>query len=268
RDRRFAVQVGHDDPVVSGVGDEQSFPDQVGQNLARIEERTLGGTVVLGRKLERLEIELVLELRGSLTDDAIKVLERDFTASRASELAVGSDQHQGRPARHLKSLPDHHVGIVDNRVLDAVLGHLAADVLAIPLGVEFPQVDADDHQLVLVFRLEPRQGGQDMVTVDAAIRPEIEQDNLSLKLRQVDRTGVDPAHTALETRRGVLAKRGQLNPDRCRTVLIRKTAKLGEGTGEESGDYQTKKYKQTRCDQQAAAGRKMASHARKPHGGR
>src|SRR5208337_4702364 len=160
RDRRFAIQVGHDDPVVSGVGDEQPFPDRVGQNLARIEERTLGGTVVLGRKLERLEIELVLELRGDLADHAIEVLERDFTASRASELAVGSDQHQGRPARHLKSLPDHHISIIHHRVPDAVLGDLAADVLAIPLGIELPRVDADDHQLVLVFRLEPRQGGQ------------------------------------------------------------------------------------------------------------
>ena len=153
-------------------------------------------------------------------------------------------------------------------MLDPVLGDLAADVLAVSLGVKLPRVDADDDQLVLVLRLELRQGGQDVVTVDAAIRPEIEQDNLSLELRQVDRTRIDPAHTALEARLGVLAKRGQLNLDRCRTVLNWKAARFGEETGEESGECQTEKCEQTRCDQQAAAGRKMASHARRPHGGR
>ena len=47
------------------------------------------------------------------------------------------------------------------------------------LGVELGGVHADDHQLVLVLLLEPGQVGQDVVAVDAAIGPEIEQDDLA-----------------------------------------------------------------------------------------
>ena len=88
-DRRFAVQVGHDDPVVSGVGDEQSVPCPIGQDLSRIEQRAVVCTVVLGGKLERREIELALELRGNLTDHAVEVLERDFAAPRRANRPSG-----------------------------------------------------------------------------------------------------------------------------------------------------------------------------------
>ena len=67
-------------------------------------------------------------------------------------------------------------------MLDPVLGDLAADVLGVPLGVELGGVDADDHQLVLVLLLELGQVGQDVVAVDAAVGPEVEQDDLAPQL--------------------------------------------------------------------------------------
>ena len=61
---------------------------------------------------------------------------------------------------------------------------LLADVLGVLLGVELGGVDADDDQLVLVLLLELGEVGQDVVAVDAAERPEVEQDDLALELVQ------------------------------------------------------------------------------------
>ncbi len=84
----------------------------------------------------RLEIELVFVLLHDLADDAIKFLERNLTAPGAGVFAIGSDQDQGGPACDPEPFPDGHVGVIDDRVLDAVLGHLAKDVFGIPLGAK------------------------------------------------------------------------------------------------------------------------------------
>ena len=59
---------------------------------------------------------------------------------------------------------------------------LAADVLGVALGVELGGMHADDHQLVLVFLFELGQVRKNVVAVDAAEGPEIEQDDLALEL--------------------------------------------------------------------------------------
>ena len=137
-----------------------------------------------------------------------------LAADRADVPPVGVDQHQGRPAIDAEPVPDDHVGVVDDRVLDPVLGHLAADVLGVLLGVELGGVDADDHQLVLVLLLELGQVGQDVVAVDAAVGPEVEQDDLALELGELDRARIDPADAPLEARLRVLAERDQVEPGR------------------------------------------------------
>ena len=44
-------------------------------------------------------------------------------------------------------------------------------------------VDADDDQLILILFFELGQVGKDVMAVDAAERPEIEQDDLALAAR-------------------------------------------------------------------------------------
>ena len=77
--------------------------------------------------------------------------------------------------------------VVDHGMLDPVLRDLAADVLGVALGVELGRMDADDDQLVLVLLLELGQVGEDVVAIDAAERPEIEQDDLAAQLGEGDR---------------------------------------------------------------------------------
>ncbi len=70
------------------------------------------------------------------------------------------------------------------------------------LGVELGGVDADHDELVLVFLLELGEVGQDVVAVDAAIRPEVEQDDLAAQLLEADRARrVEPADAPVEARR-------------------------------------------------------------------
>ena len=130
-----------------------------------------------------------------------------LAAERADVFALGVDQDQGRPAIDAEPVPDDLVGVVDHRVLDPVLVDLLADVLGLALGLELGGVDADDDQLVLVFLLEGGEVGQDVVAVDAAIGPEVEQDDLAAQLFEVDRPGgVEPADSPLQVDPRGLAK--------------------------------------------------------------
>jgi hypothetical protein len=62
-------------------------------------------------------------------------------------------------------------------------------------------VHTDDDKLVGVFFLQPGQVGQNMHAVDAAVSPEIEQDDFAAEVAQTDRPrSVEPIHTAFEFR--------------------------------------------------------------------
>ena len=101
--------------------------------------------------------------------------------------SAGVDQHERRPAIHAEPVPERHPRIVDHRMLDPVFGDLAADVLGIALGVELAGMDTDDHELILIFFFELGQVRQDVMAIDAAKRPEIEQDDLAAQLGERDR---------------------------------------------------------------------------------
>ena len=86
-------------------------------------------------------------------------------------------------------------------MLDPVLGDLAADVRRVALGVKLAGVNADDNELILIFFFELGQVGKDVMAVDAAERPEIEQDDLAAQLGKSDRAGVDPVDASSQARR-------------------------------------------------------------------
>ena len=223
--------------------------------------------VHLGLECDRFEVEPALVGCGELADLSVEHVEWQLPAARLVEATIRGDEHDGRPALDAEPLPDRHVGVVDDRVLDPVLGHLAADVLAVPLGVEFPRVDTDDHQLVLVLLLELRQGRQDVVAVDAAVSPEIEEDDLPLELGQRNRSGVDPLDAALETRQIVLAESDQPNQGRVFDLTACEVAMSGEDFPGCERDQQPEKKNQNQPGPQGLCEDKSASHARIPHGG-
>ena len=206
---RLSLEVGLDDPVVAGVRDEQAIAGAVGDDLAGIEQGAGRSALRLGREGRRVELELSLEVRGQLADRLVEEIVMSFAADRPDIGARRVDQHQRRPAIHAETLPYGHVSVVDDRMLDPVFRHLAPDVLGVLLGIELGRVDADHHQLFLIFLLELRQVGQNVVAVDAAIRPEIQEDDLALELGEVDGAGVDPADSSFQTGLGVLTKRDQ-----------------------------------------------------------
>ena len=71
------------------------------------------------------------------------------------------------------------VGVVDDRVLDLVAQDDAADVLGLFLVVELGGMHADDDELIGILRFEPFEVGDDVDAVDAAVSPEVEQDDFA-----------------------------------------------------------------------------------------
>ena len=56
------------------------------------------------------------------------------------------------------------------------------DVLRITFILKLGRMNADDDQLIRIFCLKPSQFRDDVNTVDAAVGPKVEQDNLALEL--------------------------------------------------------------------------------------
>ena len=109
-----------------------------------------------------------------------------FAGRLAEEVALRVDQDERRPGRALVGVPDLLVGVVDDRVLDLVAQDRLADRLRVLLVLELGRVDADDDELVGILLLELGQVGQDVDAVDAAERPEVEQDDLALEVLERD----------------------------------------------------------------------------------
>jgi hypothetical protein len=84
-------------------------------------------------------------------------------------------------------------------MLDVVAQDRLTDRVRVLLVVEFGRMDADDHQLLRVLLFQPDQIRNDVHAVDAAEGPEVQEDDLSLQVLQLDRlVGVEPADAALE----------------------------------------------------------------------
>ena len=92
---------------------------------------------------------------------------------------VGPDDHQRRPAAHCVLRPELHLAVDRDRVRDAMALHGAQDLLGVLLRVELGGVHADHHQrIVAVPLLEVPEHRQHMHAVDAAVGPEVENDEL------------------------------------------------------------------------------------------
>src|SRR5262249_6702912 len=198
----LALQVRNDDTVVRAVGDEQTFARGVGQHLAGEEQRA----VALLAEARQLEAQRLLVERLLLAVNFDKFVYRlvqnvvtPFAGGVGDDLALGVDDEQGRPGVDLEAAPDDRVGVVDDRVADLVTKDRLADALGVAFVLELGRVHADDHQDVAVLLFELGQVRQRVDTVDAAQRPEVEDDDAAAQVFQADRPGgVQPGDATLE----------------------------------------------------------------------
>ena len=83
-----------------------------------------------------------------------------------------------------------------------------ADVVGIAFIVEFGRVNADHHEFLGKLRFEPLEIGDDVNAVDAAVRPEVEDDDLAAQLLEGQRpVGVEPIESGRELGSGCRFRR-------------------------------------------------------------
>src|SRR5205823_7558967 len=128
-----------------------------------------------------------------------------LAAAHLVQVALGVDQHQGGPGAYAVAPPDDPLGVVDHRVGDLVAQDGLADRFGVLLVVELGRVYADDDQDAGVLGLQLGQVRQGVDAVDAAERPEVEQDDAALEVGQADGAGgVEPGSAAVQLGRGNL----------------------------------------------------------------
>src|SRR5262249_53036480 len=208
--------------VVRAVGDEQALAPGIGQHLAGEEQRTVALLGVAGQfEAERGRLELLLRLvrLDQLGDVLVEDVVGPFPGDAAIEVAVGVDQHQRGPGPDAVPVPDGVLGVIDHRVADLVAQDGLADALGVLLVGELRRVYADDDQHAGVFRFEPGEVGEGVDAVDAAQRPEVEQDDAAAQVGELEGGGgVEPGRAAGEfgggDLAGPLASRGGRGPAR------------------------------------------------------
>lgn len=132
-------------------------------------------------------------------DHFVEQLAMPFARIGSAEVAFRVDERDGRPSSDAEAAPDFHFRVVDDRMFDLIPQRGSADVFGLLLIVELRRMHADDDQLFRIFLLEVFQVRQDVHAVDAAVRPEVEDDDLAPQILQRDWTRrVQPFNAAVQ----------------------------------------------------------------------
>ena len=103
---------------------------------------------------------------------------------------LGVDEVLGRPVLVAVGVPGRQVVVLGDRVVDAVALDRFLDVAGVLLEGELGRVDADDRQAVLAVAPVPGlQVGQRAQAVDAAVGPEVDQDDAAAQRRAASAAG-------------------------------------------------------------------------------
>ena len=106
-----------------------------------------------------------------------------FSRLSPGDAACRVEQHQCGPCLDRIGRPEAAIVVQDDRVPDSVSGDGSRDALDLVLGWEFWGVYTQNrHGLASEMRLHGGKLGQDMLAVDAAVGPEVEQGDLSLQV--------------------------------------------------------------------------------------
>src|SRR5450756_1853903 len=102
----------------------------------------------------------------------------------AHQLAGRVDEDKGRPRAGPERLPDHEIGVIEDRMVQPIALDRVANARIVVLRGVLARMDADYDQRVSELGLEVLKVGDDVLAVDAAKRPEVEQDGLALEFIQ------------------------------------------------------------------------------------
>ena len=130
-------------------------------------------------------------------DEAGDALRVAFAGHLGHEVAFGVDERQRGPRPCGVCLPGYEVGVVEHDVLHLVALNRLVDGFDGALEFELRRVHADHHEFVVVLLFDFSQLIQNVQAVDAAERPEVQQNDLAAQIlqRKVLAAGVDPTTT-------------------------------------------------------------------------
>ena len=94
------------------------------------------------------------------------------------------EHDEARPAASLKHLPDEHLVIVDHGMLDVVLQNGISNLLRPFFIDELRAVAAHENDRVLTVKLLLKEFniGEHVQTINAAVSPEVDEDQLASQL--------------------------------------------------------------------------------------
>ena len=189
------VEPGDDHAVMVRIADEQAVARRIGQHLTRKRKRRVRRVAFILRIGQRRRRHQVLrgELRDHALDHRLKRLVDALARQITEHFALRIDDHDRRPGAHAIRRPDTVVTVVDDGVGQAVTRRDHADVLCIAFVVELGRMHADHDQRIAKLGFEALQVRDDVDAVDAAVGPEVEQDDAPAQIGNRQRLlDVDP----------------------------------------------------------------------------
>src|SRR5262249_25120329 len=133
------------------------------------------------------------ELPEHGADGGVEAVEVELTLVPADDLAGRVDEGDRRPGADGVLAPDAEVAVVDHGMTDRQTQDSLANRVGVLLVGELRRVDADDDDIAGVLALQLPQLRQDMVAVNSAEGPEVEQHQFTAQLGDRERVvGIEP----------------------------------------------------------------------------
>ena len=209
-----------DDAIVVRVRDEQAARWRVRGNLAREPQFALGVVHALERQGNRIAVQLpaFVEHHQHGCDRLVEGVGLSLSGRCGDNVTCRVDQDECRPGTRAIGAPDLEVGVIGDGMLDTVANDDAADVLGLTLVRELGGMNSNDDQFVAILLLQTSKVRKDVYAVDAAVRPEIQEDDLALQIGlQTERLrDVQPADGPGQLRSVDGLVTGQSRRDACR----------------------------------------------------
>jgi len=183
-DHLMVRRVGDDDAAV-GQGDELAGEGQ-GRRPRRWRQI---------RPVPHSQRALLAVLGDELTDQRRESGSVALARHRGDDVPLGVDHDEGRPGPRGVGLPRRELRVVEHRVVHGIPLHGCLDGGGIALVLELRGVHAHEDELVGEPRLDRPQLVQHVEAVDAAERPEVEDDDPATQAAEGDlgAAGVEPA---------------------------------------------------------------------------
>lgn len=183
-----------DDLVVGRVRDDNAAVGQ-GDELAGEGQGRLPRRRRHIRRITPAQGPLLAVLGDELVDERGQSGPMALSRHRGDDVALRVENDQRGPGARGVGLPGRQLGVVEHRVVHGIPLHGRLDGGRIALVLELRRVDPDEDELVGELALDRPQLVEHVEAVDAAERPEVQDDDPSAQAlqRQLSAAGVEPA---------------------------------------------------------------------------